>query len=101
MTTVRALVIGGVIGVAMAVGGGSVWAEPSSETQALITAHHQAAGDAQKREAFHEEMAKKFQAGHGGTKIDMVGHCKYWADYYHKLAAQETQAAQELEGGKS
>ncbi len=100
MNGMRMVVLGGMMmaaGICAPMG----WAEPSSETQALIVAHHQAASDAQKREAFHEEMAKKFQAGHGGTKIDMVGHCKYWADYYHKLAAQETQAAQELEGGKS
>ncbi len=74
-----------------------VWAEQSPETQKLIAEHHQAAADAQKRVAFHEEMEKAFVTGRGGSKMDMVGHCRYWADYYRKLATQEDQAAKELE----
>ncbi len=73
------------------------WAEQSPETQKLIAAHHQAAVDAQKRVTFHEEMEKAFVAGRGGSKMDMVGHCRYWADYYRKLATREEQAAKELE----
>lgn len=75
----------------------TVWAEQSPETQDLITAHRQAAGDAQKKVVFHEEMEKRFVAGHSGGKFDMVGHCRFWADYYRKLAAREEQAAKELE----
>ncbi len=74
-----------------------VWAEQAPETQKLIAAHHQAAADAQKRVTFHEEMEKVFVTGHGGGKFDMVGHCRFWADYYRKLAAQEEQAVKELE----
>ncbi len=74
-----------------------VAAEPSQEMQAMIAQHRQAAGEAQKKVAFHEDMEKKFKEGHGGSKMDMVGHCRYWADYYKKLAAQEEQAAKNLE----
>ena len=74
-----------------------VRAEQSPETQKLIAAHYQAAADAQKRVAFHEEMEKAFVTGRGGSKMDMVGHCKFWADYYRKLATQEEQTAKELE----
>ncbi len=73
------------------------WAEQSPEVQKLITAHQQAAADAQKRVAFHEEMERHFVEGRGGSKMDMVGHCKFWADYYRKLATQEARAAKELE----
>ncbi len=75
----------------------AAWAEQTPETQKLIAAHHQAAADAQKRVGFHEEMEKAFVTGHGGGKFDMVGHCRFWADYYRKLATQEEQAAKELE----
>ena len=75
----------------------SAWAEPSADTKALIAEHRQAATEAQKKVAFHEEMEKNFLVGRGGGKIDMVGHCRYWANYYRKLAVQEEQAAQELE----
>ena len=74
-----------------------VWAEQLPETQQLIAAHHQAAADAQNRVAFHKEMEKAFVTGRGGSKMDMVGHCRFWADYYRKLAVQEEQAAKELE----
>ncbi len=74
----------------------SAWAEQSLETQSLIAEHRQAAADAQKRVAFHEEMEKAFVTGRGGGKLDMVGHCRFWADYYRKLAAQEEQAVKEL-----
>lgn len=69
-----------------------------SDAQVLIEAHRQAAAETQKKVAFHEQMGRKYQEGRGGGKIDMVGHCKFWADYYRKLAAQEEQAAKELEG---
>ncbi|MBI3616331.1 MAG: hypothetical protein HY211_07440 [Candidatus Omnitrophica bacterium] len=69
----------------------------SLDVQRLITAHREAAVQAQKNVAVHEEMEKKFTQGRGGAKIDMVGHCRYWADYYRKLAAREEQAAKELE----
>lgn len=71
--------------------------ESSQEIQAMIAQHRQAAGEAQKKVAFHEEMEKKFKEGRGGSKIDMVGHCRYWANHYKKLAAQEEQAAKNLE----
>ena len=73
------------------------WAEQAPETQKLIAAHHQAAADTQKRVMFHEEMEKAFVTGHGGGKFDMVGHCRFWADYYRKLVTKEEQAAKELE----
>ncbi len=87
------LIVGAMMGL-LSVGG---WAEQSPDTKALIGAHRQAVVEAQKKVAFHEEMAKSFVSGRGGSKIDMVGHCKYWADYYRKLALQEERAAKELE----
>ncbi len=91
--------IAGLFAVGMLTGLLSPMAEAAQapETQKLIAAHHQAAADAQKRVAFPEEMEKAFATGRGGGKIDMVGHCRFWADYYHKVAAQEEQAAKELE----
>jgi len=73
------------------------WTDPSAQTQTLIAAHHQAAVEAREKVVFHEKMEKEFVSGRGGSKIDMVGHCRYWADYYRKLAAQEEKAAKELE----
>ena len=75
-----------------------LWAEPSQEVQALIAAHRQAAAEAQQKVSFHEEMARKYQQGRGGAKIDMVGHCRYWANTYRTIASREEQAAKELEG---
>ena len=75
----------------------AAWAEQLQDTKALISAHREAAADAQKKVVFHEDMEKHFVEGKGGSKIDMVGHCRYWADYYRKLAAQEEQAGKELE----
>lgn len=86
--------VGAVIGL-LSVG---AWAEQSPDEKMLIAAHRQAAVEAQKKVDFHEKMAKNFVAGRGGSKIDMVGHCRFWADYYQKVAEQEEQAAQELEG---
>ena len=86
-----------IAGMVTMLGTSVITAEPSQEMQAMITEHQQAAGEAQKKAAFHEDMEKKFREGHGGSKIDMVGHCRYWADYYKKLAAQEEQAAKNLE----
>ncbi len=76
---------------------GIALAAQQSETQQLIAEHRQAAVEAQKRVVFHEAMEKSFVAGKGGSKIDMVGHCRRWADSYRALAAQEEQAAKELE----
>ena len=75
----------------------SVWAEPSEDIQRLISAHRQAAVEAQQKVTFHEEMERNFKTGRGGSKIDMVGHCQYWAGYYHKLAEKEEAAARQLE----
>ena len=75
----------------------NVQAELSKATQELIAAHREAAVEAQKKVAFHEQMAANFKAGRGGSKIDMVGHCRFWSDYYRKVATQEEQAAKELE----
>ncbi len=75
----------------------TVFATQQLETQQLIAEHRQAAAEAQKKVAFHEGMEKNFVTGKGGPKMDMVGHCRYWADYYRKLADQEEQAAKELE----
>ncbi len=86
-----------VVGMLMGLLSPMVWAQQSPETQKLIVAHHQAAADAQKRVTFHEEMEKAFVTGRGGSKMDMVGHCRFWADYYRKLATREEQAAKELE----
>ncbi len=90
----RGLLIAGMVAM---LGTSVVTAEPSQEIQAMIAQHRQAAGEAQKKAAFHEDMEKKFKEGRGGSKIDMVGHCRYWADYYRKLVAQEEQAAKNLE----
>ena len=30
--------------------------------------------------------------GLGGAKIDRVGHCRYWADYYHNVAVKKDNA---------
>ena len=87
------LAVGMVFGLLVA----GAWAEQMKDSKDLIAAHHQAAVEAQKKVAFHEEMEKRFVEGHGGAKFDMVGHCRFWADYYRKLAAQEEQAAKELE----
>lgn len=74
------------------------WAvELSPEVKTLAAAHQQAALEARQKVTFHEKMEREFVTGRGGSKIDMVGHCRYWADYYRKLAAQEEKAAKELE----
>ena len=85
------------VGILTSVLSSTAWAEPSVETQKIIAAHRQAAIDAQKQASFHGEMEKAFITGRGGSKVDMVGHCRYWADYYRKQAAQEEQAAKDLE----
>ena len=77
--------------------GATALAEPAPGTEPLIAEHRQAALDAQKKAAFHEEMAKSFRTGRGGAKIDMVGHCRYWADYYRNVAVKEDSAVKELE----
>lgn len=73
------------------------WTEPSPDARALMAAHRQAAVEAKQKVVFHEEMEKKFLEGRGGSKIDMAGHCRYWANYYRALAVQEEKAAKELE----
>lgn len=72
-------------------------AEQSQHEKTLAAAHHEAAVDAEKKAVFHEEMEKHFVTGAGASKIDMVGHCRYWADYYRKLAVEEEKAAKDLE----
>ncbi len=81
----------------MVIGLWTVQAWADQATQSLIAEHRQAAVEARQKVTFHEKMGKEFVAGRGGSKIDMVGHCRYWADYYQKLAAQEEKAAKELE----
>ncbi len=76
---------------------GIAFATPQKETQQLIAEHRQAAADAQAKVKFHEAMEKSFVTGKGGAKMDMVGHCRRWADSYRALATQEEQAAKELE----
>ena len=97
MNSLKKVVSVFVVGSAIALLPMCAWAEQSQETKDLITEHRTAASDAQKKAVFHEDMEKKFVAGKGGAKMDMVGHCKYWADYYRKLASQEEKAAQDLE----
>lgn len=69
----------------------------SMNRQELITMHREAAAKAREKVAYHEEMEKNAIAGKWGGKFDMVGHCRFWADHYRKLAAKEEQAARELE----
>ena len=76
---------------------GIAFATPQKETQQLIAEHRQAAAEAQAKVKFHEAMEKSFVTGKGGSKMDMVGHCRRWANEYRTLAAQEEQAAKELE----
>ena len=94
---IRKIVIGSGMGFLVGLLATAAWAEPSPVTQKLVAAHHQAAAEARQKVVFHEEMAKSYETGRGGGKIDMVGHCRFWASYYGKLATQEEQAAKELE----
>jgi len=93
----KKMVAGFVLGSAVVFLAVGAWAEQSQDTKALISAHREAAADARKKVDFHGEMGKRFMEGKGGSKIDMAGHCRYWADYYRKLAAKEEQAAKQLE----
>lgn len=93
----KKVVTGFMMGTVIALLSAGAWAEQSKETKDLVAEHRSAAADAQKKVVFHKEMAKHFVEGRSNTKMDMVGHCTYWADYYQKLAAKEEQAAQELE----
>ena len=98
MKTAQRMTIGLLaIGMLTGLSPGMVLAVQQPETQQLIAAHREAAADAQKKVVFHEAMEKNFVTGKGGSKMDMVGHCRSWADYYRKLAEQEEQAATELE----
>ena len=97
MSVWKKVVAGFVAGIVLSGLAAGAWAEQSPDTKALISAHRGAAADAQKKVIFHEAMEKSFVTGKGGSKVDMVGHCKFWADYYRKLSVQEEQAAQELE----
>jgi len=93
----RGVGLGLAIGMVFGLLAAGAWAEQMKDSKDLIAAHHQAAIEAQKKVAFHEEMEKRFVEGKGGGKFDMVGHCKFWADYYRKVAVKEEQAAKELE----
>ena len=91
------IISGFLVGIAVGLLPVAGWAKGTPETQGLIEAHRKAAVDARGKAAFHEDMEEKFQTGRGGGKIDMVGHCRFWAEEYRKLAAKEDLAAKELE----
>lgn len=59
------------------------------EPAAIAQAHQQAALEAQKRAEFHQRMEKKFKKQGGESAVESASHCRYWADVYRMLAAQE------------
>ena len=68
----------------------TAWADDAT---ALIAAHREAVAAARAKVAYHEEMGKQGSIG----KFDVAAHCRFWADYYRRVAAQEEQAVKELE----
>ncbi len=72
-------------------------ADETASIQMLIDKHQKAAADAKEKAAFHEQMEKEAASNKMGGKFDMVGHCRFWADYYRNLAVKEEKAAADLQ----
>ena len=83
-------------GLVASVVGSGTWASASPEVDEGIAAHRQAATEARQKVAFHERMAAQYKVAHGNSKMDLVGHCQSWADYYRRVVTKEEQAAKTL-----